>query len=156
MLENYAFYFLIAFGVAILLLAVWVLLLELRLRRVFQGKKADDLENIMAQITKNIKEINISREETKTYLRTVEERLRNSLQGVGVVRFNPFENSGSNQSFAIAFLNEYGDGTVISSLYSREKVSVYAKPIKKGQSEYSLSKEEEEAIGIAKNKNGQE
>ncbi len=154
--ENYTLYFYIAFGATTLLLTIWVLLLELRLRRVFKGTKADNLENIMAQITKNIEKINISEEETKKYLGTVEKRLRNSLQGVGVVRFNPFENSGSNQSFAIALLNEYGNGTVISSLYSREKVSVYAKPIKNGQSEYSLSKEEEEAIAIAKHTNGEE
>ncbi len=151
--EDYALYFYIVFGVATLLLALWILLLEIRLRKVFKGKKAGELESVMAEITKNLKEISASEEETRKYLETVESRLRNSLQGVGVVRFNPFENSGSNQSFAIAFLDECGNGAVISSLYSREKVNVYAKPIKNSKSEYSLSKEEEEAISIALNKN---
>ena len=151
--EDYALYFYIVFGVATLLLALWILLLEIRLRKVFKGKKAGELESVMAEITKNLKEISASEEETRKYLETVESRLRNSLQGVGVVRFNPFENSGSNQSFAIAFLDECGNGAVISSLYSREKVNVYAKSIKNSKSEYSLSKEEEEAISIALNKN---
>ncbi|NOY35361.1 MAG: DUF4446 family protein [bacterium] len=156
MLENYTLYVYIAFAAAILLLAFRVITLEVRLRKFFAGKKAKDLEGVMAGISEELGKINALNEETKKYLKTVEERLQNSIQKVGMVRFNPFENSGSNQSFAIALLDEKGNGVVISSLYSREKVNVYAKPINNRQSEYALSKEEKEAINIAVNKNGQE
>ena len=69
-----------------------------------------------------------------------------SLQKVGIVRFNPFSEVGGDQSFSIALLDGNNDGLVISSLYSREGNRVYGKPIKNGSSQYSLSKEEEEAI----------
>ncbi|NIT70429.1 DUF4446 family protein, partial [candidate division KSB1 bacterium] len=59
--------------------------------------------------------------------------------GVGTVRFNPFKGTGGGQSFAAAFLSEHGNGVVISTLYSRERVSVFAKPIQSFASEYELT-----------------
>ncbi|MEK7575629.1 MAG: DUF4446 family protein [Patescibacteria group bacterium] len=143
-------YIYVSLSVAILLLAIWILLIELRLKKIFRGNKSKNLEEILINLNNKLEKLNISREKTEKYLETVEKRLKKSIQNVGVLRFNPFKDSGSNQSFAIAFLDESGDGVVISSLYSREKVSIYAKPIKEFQSEYSLSKEEREAINKSK------
>jgi len=145
MLENYILHFSIAGGI-FLLFIFWILSIEMRLKKIFRGKKAKDLEGVMADISDEIKNLNAGKEELEKYLGTVERRVKESIQNVGMIRFNPFENSGSNQSFAIAFLNEKGSGVVISSLYSREKVNVYAKPINNYQSEYTLSKEEKDAI----------
>ena len=66
--------------------------------------------------------------------------------GVKIMRFNPFKDVGGNQSFAVAVINEDGDGVVLSSLYSRERMSVFAKPIIKGQSDIELSTEEKTVI----------
>lgn len=143
---NYLLYFYIALGIIILSLAGWILLIEIRLKKIFRGKKAGDLENIIADINNQLKEIDSTGEEIEKYLKTVESRLKKSIQHVRVIRFNPFDDAGSNQSFAIALLDENGNGAVISSLYSREKVSVYAKPIKNNQSEFVLSKEEMQSI----------
>ena len=140
---NYSY----VIGIVIaLLLAIWIFLIELRLKKFFNGKKASDLEGVLHNLTDELKKLNVSKEETAKYLETVEKRLKQSVQHIGAVRFNPFGNSGSNQSFAIAFLNEYGDGVVVSSFYSRESVRIYAKPVKNRQSEYSLTEEEKEAI----------
>jgi hypothetical protein len=81
----------------------------------------------------------------------VEKRLKKSVQAVHTVRFNPFKGTGEggNQSFATAFLTEDGDGVIISSLYSREHVSVFGKPVKKLVSEHTLSDEEKEALDTA-------
>ena len=73
-----------------------------------------------------------------------------SVQKIGIVRFNPFKEVGSNQSFSIALLNGKDDGMVITSLYNREGNRVYGKPVKNGESSYSLSKEEQAAIDKAK------
>lgn len=126
-------YFYIISGVVIVVLLIWLFLIELRFKKIFRNRGPKDFEN----------------EQMIKYLETVERRLKKSVRGVGIVRFNPFENAGSNQSFCIAFLNEEGDGVVISSLYSREKVNIYAKPIKNSSSEYPLSEEEKEAIKSA-------
>jgi len=79
----------------------------------------------------------------------LEMRSRGSLQHVGLVRFNPFEDTGSDQSFAIAFLDERRDGIVISSLHGRGTTRLFAKPVEGGVSKHTLSAEEAEAIHIA-------
>jgi hypothetical protein len=100
----------------------------------------------------SIKELENFRTDLEKYLTTVEKRLKKSVQGIHTVRFNPFKGTGGggNQSFATAFLNEDSNGVVISSLYSREHVSVYSKPVKNGSSEFELSLEEKEAIADAR------
>ena len=114
-----------------------------------------DSKNIADSLTKvadNMKELQKFSSEMETYLTGVEKRLRKSVQSVHTVRFNPFHGTGGggNQSFATAFLNEEGDGVVISSLYSREHVSIYSKPVKRYSSEHELSTEEKESVEKAK------
>ena len=72
-----------------------------------------------------------------------------SLQHVGVVRFNPFQDTGGDQSFAIALVDGHGNGVVLSSLYGRDMSRVYAKPLQKWESTYSLTDEERQAIALA-------
>ena len=57
--------------------------------------------------------------------------MKKASRGFETIRFNPFPDQGSNQSFAVGMVNEDGDGVVFSSLYSRERMSIFAKPIKK-------------------------
>lgn len=79
----------------------------------------------------------------------IEGRSRRSLQHIGLVRFNPFEDTGSDQSFAIALLDDARDGIVISSLHGRANTRVFAKPVTNGGSPHNLSDEETQAIRIA-------
>jgi hypothetical protein len=74
-----------------------------------------------------------------------------TIRKTGVVRFNPFNNMGGNQSFVIALLDGKNNGFVISSLFIKEGNRVYTKAIKKGKSEHALSREETEAIKMAIN-----
>jgi len=72
---------------------------------------------------------------------------RDHLQKIGFKRFNPFTDTGGNQSFILSLLDENGDGVVISSLHSRENTRVYAKSIKNGDChDQELSKDEKEVI----------
>ncbi len=79
----------------------------------------------------------------------IEGRTRRSLQHIGLVRFNPFEDTGSDQSFAIAMLDDQRDGVVLSSLHGRTNTRVFAKPVTGGTSQHHLSEEESQAIRIA-------
>ena len=79
----------------------------------------------------------------------IDERTQRSLQHIGLVRFNPFDDTGSDQSFAIALLDDRSDGIVISSLHGRANTRVFAKPVANGGSPHNLSDEESEAIRIA-------
>ena len=80
----------------------------------------------------------------------ISNKTKQSIRGLETIRFNPFSDQGSNQSFAIAMLNEDGDGVVLSSLYARDRMSVFAKPIKNNKSEYELSNEEKEVLSKIK------
>ncbi len=125
-------------------------LVERRLRKLALGKQGT-LEESMEMLTAEAKEMRAFRAELEKYLKHAEARLRTSVRGVGVVRFNPFtQGQGGNQSFAAAFLDEGYSGVVFSTLYARDRVGVYAKPVEKGASSFELTDEEKEAIVRAK------
>ena len=140
--------YLIYASLALLILAIgWLIRFEIKLRRLLGGKN-QSLDKAISEIRKDLSAIMEYRDESEKYLETVERRIRKSVTGVETIRFNPFKGNGSggNQSFSTAFVNEEGNGVVISSLYSREHVSVFAKPIKKLSSEYEMTAEEKESL----------
>lgn len=138
--------------VCVIVLAALVIRLEFKLKRFLVSKGAHSIDDSLTKLSSDTKELQGFRDELEKYLKTVEKRLRKSVQSIHTVRFNPFKGTGSggNQSFATAFINEEGDGVVVSSLYSREHISVFSKPIKKSGSEYELTVEEKEALTEAK------
>ena len=142
--------FFVLTAISILLILFWILTTEKRLKRFFLGKKAKDLEETIISIQNDIVELKKAKEAALKELETINAKLKKSIRGLETIRFNPFPDQGSNQSFAIGMLNEEGDGVVISSLYARERMSVFAKPIKNSKSEYELTEEEKEAIQKAK------
>lgn len=109
---------------------------------------------------KNLEEILLAtseREEvTRQGLNKLEERFVNNMakedkhiQNCGLVRFQAFQNTGGDLSFALALLDAHGNGVVLSSLFGRDESRVYCKPVEEGKSTYPLSKEEQKAIEIA-------
>ena len=73
------------------------------------------------------------------------------IQKIGLLRFNPFKDTGGDQSFILALLNAQDTGVVISGLYSRSGTRWYAKKIVNGKgTEHDLSEEEKKALGLAK------
>ena len=77
--------------------------------------------------------------------------LPRSVQGVGVVRYNPFPDMGSNMSFSLALLDGRANGVVVSVLTNREGSRVYGKAVENGTSSYPLSDEERQALALAQN-----
>ncbi len=150
-LDNvFSLAFFILVGIAILVGIVWAFITEKRLKRFFLGKKAKDLEDTIITLENDISQLKKAKESMEKDIATMNVKLKKSIRGLNTIRFNPFPDQGSNQSFAIGMLNEEGDGLVISSLYSRERMSVFAKPVKNGRSEYELTTEEKEALEKAK------
>ena len=76
----------------------------------------------------------------------LEDIMPTAFQRVGLVRYNPFEDTGGNQSFALAMLDANGDGWILSSLHARTGTRFYAKAVTGGRSELGLSAEEQAAI----------
>jgi len=146
MLESWQ---IILFGV----IAAWLLVLSVSLflvmkffKRLTKDSKKGDLKKILEKIllsgsenTKDIKKIE------KDLERMQEEGLLN-VQKVGLIRFNPFEETGGDHSFSIALLDGKDSGIVLTGLHTRERTRVYVKGITRGKSEHELSNEEKKAL----------
>lgn len=145
----------IGLGVAVVGLGIWVALLQRseatlrrRLRRVIP---ADDtgLDEILDTQVQRSATLSTRVDALVRLQQELDATLQRSIQRVGVVRFNPFPDTGGDQSFAIALLDRIGNGLVISSLHSRADTRVFAKQIANGRSRYPLSDEEQAAIKSA-------
>lgn len=149
----------IAFGVVagiLLILLVLVLVQSVRLgratrryRSLVQGAEGGSLQHVLDAHIGQVREVSSRLDDLNTLSEYLEQRTRGSLQHIGLVRFNPFEDTGSDQSFAIALLDDRRDGIVISSLHGRANTRVFAKPVENGTSRHALSSEEADAIRIA-------
>ena len=139
-------------ALALALIAIgYAVALKMRFKRLAMGRTGS-IEETVNILMRDTRELQGFRTELEKYLKLAEVRMRSSIQGLGIVRFNPFsgDGSGGNQSFAVALLDERGVGMVLSSLYARDRVGIYAKPIDAWASTYELSNEEKEAIEKAK------
>ncbi len=137
-------------SIFVLLLLIWNIRTEIRLRKVFGGKHAQELESLLKSLQSGILHVDRTNKELLEQLKDIESRMKHTIRNIQTIRFNPFVDSGSNQSFATAFLDDEGDGVILSSLYSRERVSIFAKPIIKGISSYELTEEEKEVLKKSK------
>ncbi len=123
-----------------------------RLNRILRGKNTLTIEDSIIELAKELDTLNEFKEASEEYLKLVEKRLRKSVQAIETKRFNAFKGigAGGNQSFATAFVNENGDGLILSSLYASDRVSVFAKPVSAFTSTYELTDEELDALEVAK------
>ena len=144
---------LVSLSVIVLILLILIIRLQIRLKRLLTGS-AKSLEESINSIIDHVENLEEFKKESQEYLKLVERRLRNGIQGVDTLRFNPFKGTGAggNQSFSTAFINEQGDGVVFSSLYSSDRMSVFAKPIQKFKSSFELTEEEAKSIAMAHDK----
>lgn len=140
-------YYIISGTVVIILL--WILMIEIRLKKIFTGTKVRNLEEMIILVGKKINQLEEKEMNINKHLIKIDERLNKSIRSVETIRFKPFIDAGSNQSFAIAFMNDEGNGVVMSSLYARDRMSIFAKPIVSGKSEFELSSEEKEVLNKA-------
>ena len=113
---------------------------------VFFTKDSKDLGEVLASQMKKIEEQGKNIEKIFAEIERLNKISTTCFQKVGVIRFNPFKEVGGDQSFTVALLDAKNNGFVITGLYTREGNRIFAKPIENGQSKYSLSGEEKEAI----------
>ena len=108
------------------------------------------INNVLTDLNNHLKESKTTLTDLKKIVESHQRSSLKHLQKSGFVRFNPFSNSGGDQSFALAILNGHNDGFVISSLHSRDQTRTFAKSVKAGLGQKSeLSKEEKSAIEMA-------
>jgi hypothetical protein len=140
----------VVLGVLVAVQTVRLGRIERRYRALMRGAGptavAMSLGEVIAGQGEQIERNRASIDSLTAQARSIEERLSRSVQHVGFVRYNPFQDTGGDQSFAIALLDQHGDGVVFSSLHNRSLTRIYAKPVKGGASPLSLSDEEVQAV----------
>ncbi len=143
----------VALVAAVIVLALWVAwlqrseaLLRRRLRRVLPEGQSGGIDEILDRQLKQIDSLTERLDALNKLQHELEALGQRTIQKVGVIRYNPFPDTGGDQSFVIALLDSLGNGVVLSSLHSRTDTRVFAKPVQRGRSRYQLSDEEQDAI----------
>ncbi len=114
------------------------------------GNGTDIAENLKQYMDK-VEDIEKQNLEIVEYARNLDLNMKKCLQKVGVVKYNAFDDVGSDLSFALAILDDKNNGYVLNGIYARDNSNIYAKPVENGKSSYVLSEEEKEAIYKAVN-----
>lgn len=138
-------------------LFIWLLMLSLfvlRQQQFFahftQGVTKKDLKSSLQAISQTLKRNSEDIGDLYKNLTAIQKDGELHFQKQGFVRFNPYADTGGNQSFCLCLLNSHNDGIVITSLHSREQTRIYAKLVKSGISENAqFSKEEKDAVAMA-------
>ncbi|HSW11154.1 MAG TPA: DUF4446 family protein [Bacillota bacterium] len=120
--------------------------LAAQVRAVAGGPPGHDLQRELRQHAAAVKDLLRRIEDLERRIANTEEGHAGALQRLGLIRFNAFEDTGSDQSFSLALLDGRGSGFVLTSLYGRSESRVYAKPLLDGKCPYRLSDEEQQAL----------
>ncbi|MBI2640692.1 MAG: DUF4446 family protein [Candidatus Sungbacteria bacterium] len=131
--------------ISILATAVFIWLgfdLRKKVGMLFGGLKPAKEGDIIRDVLKRLMKVEAKLEELEPRISLLETISKISVQKVGFLRFNPFQDTGGDQSFILTMLDREDNGVLISSLYAREGARVYAKNIERGKSKHPLSEEE--------------
>jgi len=120
--------------------------LDRRLESLTRGGDESSLEDVLGSHLERVRQVVQDVERVSARTTSVEREFLGAFSRAGLVRFNPFEDTGGNQSFALALLDGNGDGFVVSSLHARAGTRLYAKSVSRGASDAALSDEESEAL----------
>lgn len=142
----------IFFGCSVIYLVVKLHALQRRYNAMMTGADGASFESMLLSRLDDIKTLQNKTESLEDEARRLDVQQQECVQKVGIIRFNAFDNTGSDLSFAVAMMNARNDGIVLSGIYGREDTRVYAKPIVQSGSTYSLSTEEKQAVMLAVNK----
>jgi HAMP domain-containing protein len=124
--------------------------LQVRYARLMDDSEGGSLQETLEDHVRRVRGALDRVDALERLTRDLERTLGHSVQGVGMVRFNPFRDTGGDQSFAVALADAHGDGLVLSSLHHPDNTRVYAKPLLAWQSTHPLTEEEREAIEAAR------
>lgn len=142
--------------IALGIIAVWLIGLSVGLVLVYRffdrlssGVKTGNLKRVLDKILENQTKTGLGLANLEREVKKLEEEGALHVQKVGLVRFNPFRETGGDHSFSLALLNAKNTGIILTSLHTRERTRVYIKAVKKGKSEYEFSQEEKKALSKA-------
>ena len=151
---------LVLFGMAILF--IWLILITYfywkissHYNSLVTGVNKKNLSGVLEHFSE---QLSLSKKDIENLLNrcdTIEKESLYHIQKIGLLRFNPFKDTGGDQSFILSLLDANNTGVVISGLYSRSGMRWYAKRVVNGEGfEHELSEEEKKALKVAKSTHG--
>ena len=117
-----------------------------RLNSIFRDAGNENTARLLAEYLGTVRRTAQSVERMQAQHDEIAGLMPTVIRHVGLVRFSPFHDTGSDQSFALALLDGHADGIVLTALHSRTDSRLYAKPVERGSSSYSLTPEERSAL----------
>ena len=146
-----------ALSILLVVVAVWAFDLQARLRRLerryenlFSNEEEPSCAAALERLNGRFSKTNARTERLVVQMEEIDRTLIRCMQGLGLVRYSAFEDTGGDQSFSLAMVDGEGDGVVVSALYGRDATRVYAKPVKGWTSSRTLAAEEEQALTRAR------
>jgi len=144
-------------NIVVLFFFVWLSVLSFISVRIFiffnklsKEVKAGELVEVITKLINLEKSNSASSKKFERELSILEKDAKTHLQRIGLVKYNPFNEMGGDNSFCLALLNDNLDGVLITCLHTRQRTRFYIKSIKNGQSGVNLSQEESSALENAK------
>lgn len=152
--------FLIILFVLNIILLISSIISNIRIKNIYKKdkifmEKLGDGKNIKEDLDKYMNRVNYSEEEIRKlslYYKELDKKTDKCMQKIGILRYNAYNDIGSDLSFAICLLDNQNNGVVLNGIYSRDMSNIYAKPIENGVSKYKVTPEEQEAIDRAMEK----
>ena len=142
--------------VLVIALLVYCVILHIRLGSLkkkydffMQGDNGASLERKLSVEVSEIRDAAKGLESMMTEQAAIRNIQSNTIQKIGFIKYNAFENIGNDLSFALTLLDGNNNGICISSIYGRNESRIFSKPIVKGKSLVSLSQEELESLNEA-------
>ena len=144
--------------VAIIVLTLWLLIVTvfflrfyLYFSRISKKGEKQSLVALIDEVLRAEKENKKDIDRIVTEYATLKKDVSFHIQKVGLLRFNPFKDTGGDQSFILALVDAHDTGVIVSSYHTRSGTRWYAKGVKNGKStEHTLSAEEEKALQAAR------
>jgi hypothetical protein len=135
-----------------LVLLIWNFVLHFRFNRLVKGSNKKTIEDSIVNIYKYIENANVESKKINDAISILQKQVHKSPRGFGIVNFKAFDGvkSGGSNSFAVAFVNDEGNGIVLSTFHARDRVNVFSKELKGFKSEVMLTEEENGALVKAK------
>jgi hypothetical protein len=126
--------------------------LQRHYQSLLEGTNGGNLQSILDCHLEALRSTMYHVVELETRTGQLEQAGRGHVQHIEVRRFNPFRETGGDQSFVLALTDVEGNGAVLSSLHSRDVTRVYAKPVANWTSVYPLTDEEIASLNQARQK----
>lgn len=120
--------------------------LQKKYGQFLKGADAKNIEKLVKNYDSRVKDSLTKLDELAGFCAKLHKTQQFAISKLALIRFNPFGDTGGDQSFVMALLNHHDDGLIISAVHARSGTRVYAKDVQSGQSRHHLSEEEKTAL----------